>query len=244
MNQLFVVLLFVCFSLSSCKSDVQTTVGPHKYFIENQLSFFDPYEIVYADGKFQGYTYENWLRKPNNLIMVHETLKKVGYEKLISDYDLTSNPNLLWGYVKRPLNTIIDSLIITYPLDSIQTKYYREFWARRKKENNEEVVFKIIKELSKILLKKESIIFNEQLVNDTLYNLVKISHIHKNPSKKQAITDFEYLKSIGMHGSAYNLLFENYTYQNIDWNKDKLANQLKQDSLKCCPQTWITDDTK
>lgn len=155
----------------------KTNKSPVEYYNEKKLSFFDPYELVYDDGKYQGYTYEKWIRQPDNLRMIHETLKKIGYDKLISNYELTSNPCLLWGYVNRPLNHIIDSLVITYPLDTIETKYYREFWQRRKNEKNDEVVFEILQEVLMILLKDQKVSYNETLVNDTLYNLVIIDRL-------------------------------------------------------------------
>lgn len=47
-----------------------------------------------------------------------------------------------------------------------------------------------------------------------------------------------------MHGSAYNLLFESHSYKDIDWDKQELVKQLRTDTQKCCPQTWVMDDTK
>jgi hypothetical protein len=245
MRQLFTISTFLLLTTFSCVSNKETNDNARsEYYMENELSFFDPYESIYKDGKYQGYIYETWLRQPDNLRMIHETLKKIGYERLISDNHLTSNPSLLWGYVRRPINHIIDSLVITYPLDTIDTKYYREFWQRRENENNDEVVFEILQELSKILLKDESIGYNENLVNDTLYNLVIINRLRQNPSTEQAREDFEYLKSIGMHGSAYNLLFENTRYEKIEWNEQELVRELRTDSEKCCPKTWIIDNSK
>jgi len=214
------------------------------YFVEKQLSFFDPYEVTYANHKHQGYTYETWLRKPKNLIMLHETFKKIGYHNLVSNYELTSDPCLLWGYVKRPLNEIMDSLIITYPLETIQSKYYREFWLRRIKEGNDEVVHQILTEVSDILLRKKSLVIDENLVNDTLYNLVKIEKVLFEPTKGLLLDNFNYLKRIGLHGSAYNLLFERNYEKEFDWNRDSLVAGLKLENEKCCPNNWVIDLTK
>ena len=241
------LLLFTIFLLTivNCVSEKESTgKSLPKYYIDNRLSFFDPYEVIYSDGKYHGYTYETWLRQPENLKTIHETFKKIGYNQLISNDQLMSNPCILWGYVNRPLNQLIDSLVITYPQDTIKTKYYREFWQRRRNENNDEITFEILQELSTILLKHEQVNYRAEYVNDTLYNLVIIERLRQNPTKEQALHDFEYLKTIGMYGSAYNLLFENWSYENVDWNKEELVQELKSDTGKCCPKTWIVDNTK
>src|SRR5690606_543337 len=46
----------------------------NKNFIENKTSFFD---LNNSD-----WTKNTWIRKPENLKMVHESFKKFGYEKL------------------------------------------------------------------------------------------------------------------------------------------------------------------
>ncbi len=215
-----------------------------EYFIENKLSFFDPYEQVYSNGSFQGYTFDTWLRKPENLRMIHETFKKIGYKNLVSEEELNSNPCLLWSYINKPLNQIIDSLIITFNKDTIESKYYREFWERRKNEQNEKVVYEILTEVSTELISKEKVDHQEQLVNDTLYNLILISEVNINPTEKEAYKNFEYLMSVGMNFSAYNLLYERSDYEYINWNREELAKELKKDTAKCCPRAWVSDDTK
>ena len=243
----FLLPLFLTLLLffSSCQTESESSGNVlQEYFIESKLSFFDPQELIYAQGKYQGYTYETWLRKPQHLKMIHETLKKIGYDQLISKQDLRNNPNLLWGYVNRPLNHLIDSLIITYPLDTIETQYYREFWQRRRSEQNEEIVFEMLNEISLSLLKGQSVPFDDNLVNDTLYHLVSIKKLRAKPTEEQALRDFEYLKSIGLHGSAYHLLYESSAYQGLAWDKAKLKSQLKTDTLDFCPHYWIEDNTK
>lgn len=244
-NNILYLASLIFIIIVSCISENKLVEGnSNQYYVENKLSFFDPYEIVYSYGKYQGNTYQEWLRRPENLKMIHETFKKIGYDKLISEYELTSNPCLIWGYVKRPLNHLIDSLVLTYSTDTIETKYYREFWLRRQNEGNKDIVFEILKEVSQVLIDKETVDYDETFVNDTLYSLVIIDKTRDKITREQALSDFEYLKSIGMHGSAYNLLFENYKYQDIDLDKNKLVLTLKSDSVNCCPRTWIIDNTK
>ena len=70
-----------------------------------------------------------------------------------------------------------------------------------------------------------------------------IQRLRGKPTEAQALSDFEYLKSIGMHGSAYNLLYENQMYQDLSWDRDALKSKLKTDTI-CCRNFWIEDTTK
>lgn len=54
--------------------------------------------------------------------------------------------------------------------------------------------------------------------------------------------DFQTLRRLGLHQSAYNLLFETYRYQDLKWNKDSLVGTLKQSNKFIYP--WLQDDTK
>jgi hypothetical protein len=100
------------------------------YYFEKKLCFFNPYELTYADGKFQGYTYETRIRQPENLKMVHETFKKIGYKELFSKFNYSEHCGFIHD-VWKPCDELIDSLIMTYKIDTIESKYYREFWNRR-----------------------------------------------------------------------------------------------------------------
>jgi len=209
------------------------------YYIEKKLSFFDPYEITYANGKFQGYTYEVWVRQPENLTMIHETLKKVGYKKFF-DSDWCG----FFLDVNKPTKELIDSLIITHDANPINSIYYREFWARRKSEQNDSVVFEILKEVSNIVYYDSIMKIENSFVNDTLYHLINIREFEDSLTDKKAIENFNYLKSIGMHYSAYNLLYERNVYYDINWNQEELRQNLKTDTVNCCPSAFIEDNTK
>ncbi len=142
------------------------------------------------------------------------------------------------------MNELLDSLVLTYEQDTIFSIYYREFWNRRKSENNHEMVYKVLIDLSAQLYEDHLTKPNEDLVNDTLYNLVTIREISDSISLDLANQHFEYLRKIGMHQSAYNLLFESYRYSHLNWNRDKLLELLNVDSVNCCREPWIVDDTK
>lgn len=221
----------------SCQSDKVNVDKPdNEYFVETNLSFFDPYNT--------DYTYSTWIRNPANIRIAHETFKKIGYKNLVDSSQLYQSPCMLWGYVNRPCSDLMDSLLITYQLDTIETKYYREFWDRRKKENNDKAVFNALTEISALLLHDGSVEHDNELVNDTLYKLVMMDRVQTNPTDQQAKKDFDFLKDIGLNYSAYNLLYESYGYEDINWDREELAKGLRKDTVNCCPNPWIMDGTK
>ena len=142
------------------------------------------------------------------------------------------------------MNELIDSLLLTYKQDTINSKYYREFWLRRSKEQNKEEVYEILSEIASELYEDHLIQPDISLVNDTLYQLIMIREFEDSLTQEVALKNFNYLKEIGMHKSAYNLLYERYLYYDIEWDKEELANQLTKDSVNCCLSAWIEDDTK
>lgn len=204
-------------------------------FIEAQPTFYD---LRNGDP-----TQNAWIRNPENLLMVHETFKKIGYRNLIDNNLLTENPFIAQGvYINRPLRQILDSLEITHSLDTIQEKYYREFWHRRKAEHNDSIVFVIVQEVNASLKNMAAPAFNNDLVNDTLYNLGWIEFRCDTLNTTIANDNFIRLKNFGFHQSAYNLLYETTRYENIKWNRDSLKSTLTKSRNIVFP--WFQDDTK
>ena len=230
MRQLINIGLLI---LISCGTP--TEVVDSSFYVEKRLGFYDPSD--------ENFTLSKWIRKPENIRTLHETFKKYGYAKIFSDYDLTSNPCMIWSYINKPCSTLIDSLILTYPQSDKSSKYFMEFWERRKSEQNDTTVFVVLKEIKKELISKSRLSYNEKLTNDTIYNLLRIKF--KQPDTETEATDnFNYLTKIGLNLSAYNLLYEAYWYQDMSWDKDKLKKRLKTDTTCCCSSPVIVDDTK
>lgn len=223
--------------LTSCNN---STTDDRKNYVEIEPTFFQLRNGDWLTNK--------WIRKPENILTVHETFKKVGYMNLISDNLLFDNPLIIQGiYINKQGSHLLDSLELTYNLPDIKDKYYREFWQRRKSENNDSVVYIIIKDINFAIKNKMgsaglSLNANPKLVNDTLVNLLEIEFRTDSLTEQQARQDFETLKRLGFHQSAYNLLYENYKYQDIKWNKDSLVKTLKQSDKFIYP--WFQDDTK
>lgn len=208
------------------------------YYVENKLSFYDPYNPTF--------TTDTWIRKPENIKITHETFKKYGYKNLFSENDLNQNPcwipGLNEGVRGKTCKNIIDSLILTYPTIETADKYYKEFWLRRKSEGNDSIVFEILKELKFGLFDGNELTVDENLVNDTVINLIKV---RQGPiDDKTSIQYFDYLRSIGLHASAYNLLYEWTPYENVKWDREDLIKGLKKDTRNCCPTPIIEDNSK
>lgn len=218
--------------LISCNS----TTDDRKNYIESEPTFFELRNGDWLTNK--------WIRKPENLLTVHETFKKFGYTKLILDHLLNDDPLFIQDiYISRPGRQLLDSLELTYNQTDIQGKYLREFWQRRKVEKNDSVVYIIIKDInSAIRTGLASQDANSALVNDTLIQLLQIDYQTDSLTEQLATQDFETLKRLGFHQSAYNLLFEIYKYQGLNWNRDSLAKTLKQSNKFTYP--WFQDDTK
>ena len=179
--------------------------------------------------------------------MLHETFKKVGYNNIISQV-LSSNPVICQDiYINKLGYNLVDSLVLSYNKPESSRKYYKEFWERRKAEKNDSAIFLILNEIkysykTKMTSGALQLDADDLKVNDTLRHLLEIEYRNDTLTNNLALSDFSYLKSAGFHQSAYNLLFERYRYQHINWNRDSLVKTLKLSDKYLLP--WFQDDTK
>ena len=229
---LLLTLLFA-YSCNDTIDKKQTT------FIEAQPTFFNLRNGDWLKDK--------WIRKPENLLTIHETFKKFGYMNLIGS--LFDNKPLIFQdiYINKKADHLIDSLVLTYTQKDINVKYYREFWQRRINEHNDSVVYLIIKDIqysyhSKLSSYSLQMKADTAKVNDTLFTLLSIEYRYDSLAAPLAMQDFETLKRFGFHQSAYNLLYEYTKYSEIAWNKDSLVKTLTPSNKYIYP--WIPDDSK
>ena len=136
----------------------------------------------------------------------------------------------------------MDSLQLTYNKPEIQTEYYAEFWNRRKVEKNDSIVFDIIREFNSIKSDKNRLNYENQFVNDTLVDLLKIEFSNDNLNSEKAKSDFYKLKNYGLHQSAYNLLYERAEYSERDLDREKL--KLELNKTKEYKNAWLIDTEK
>jgi hypothetical protein len=159
--------------------------------------------------------------------MIHESFKKFGYEKLESKIYKNENLFIANGiYIKRNFENVMDSLQLTYNKPEMQTKYYAEFWNRRKAEENDSIVYEIIREFNSLKSEKKRLNYENQFVNDTLIDLFKIEFDNDNLNSEKAKSDFYTLKKYGLHQSAYNLLFERAEYSELELDRENLKKEL------------------
>jgi len=230
----FIASLFLIFGCGN-----NTTKNEPSFFHETELSFL---HIRY------GYDKENnWIKKPENILKIHETFKKFGYKKLFNDQEWNDDWNWYLDVSKSPKN-LFDSLELTYRHFKSSPKYYKEFWERRKKEENAETVFEVVKEINHIMNSTDAKIENKiNYINDTLFNLLTFEFPRRELTDKEANLLLEYLIKIGLHESAFNLINEEHIkFENVNWNDSK-ENYLKQLNKKDKANQlspWFQDDVK
>lgn len=222
--------------LTSCNN---SSTNDSKNYVESEPTFFKLRNEDWLTNK--------WIRKRENLLTIHETFKKVGYNNLIGSI-LSDNPVIFQDiYISKKGYNLIDTLVLTYTERDKGTKYYKEFWERREGEKNDSAVFVILKDIQySYKTKMTSGVLQLQAenskLNDTLRTLLEIEYRNDTLTTDLALKDFVTLRRLGFHQSAYNLLFESYKYQDIKWNRDSLVKTLKQTDKFIYP--WFQDNTK
>lgn len=230
------ILIFGLIITLSCRNSNNQKEIPN--FEENELSF------LHCRAGFD--KWNNWIKQPTNILMTHETLKKIGYKNLISKELWTSEWNTYLDVSKTPKN-LIDSLEITFKNHNSSPKYFKEFWERRINEDNEKIVYQVIREIKQIMIDSIEVDHDNKLINDTLFNLLSFEYPPRELKMEEANDLLEYLIKIGLHESAYNLISgENIEFEKVNWNHNiddvvKLLN-VSQNNNTIFP--WYSDNSK
>jgi hypothetical protein len=238
---LSVILIFVVVTGCNKATDAEDEESNVKErYIEKQLPFTDLFYFRVKNNQ--------WIRSSENIMTVHETFKKTFYKKYLTAAILDQKPFVDGDlYYNIPLRTKIDSLIITYPDFENATRYYREFWNRRKTEDNDSTVNIVLTEVKKII-EGEEVETREGYHNETLQKLIDIWSDFEAMSTRIGLSHYEFFKTMDMHQSAYNLLYESMFYDNIDLNRDSLESLLKTERIDTDivkPRSvFIMDNTK
>ncbi|MHA7943921.1 hypothetical protein ACJOV8_012670 [Formosa sp. 3Alg 14/1] len=210
---------------------------------KREATFYAEHKASFSALRHGDWTKNTWIRKPTNLKMIHESFKRFGYDKLENLIIKRENAFLIEGiYIKRNFKSVMDSLELTYNTPDLQSKYYTEFWERRKAEKNDAMVYAILKEFNALQGDTLQPISEREFVNDTLVNLLAIEFDNDNLNSEKAKKDFEVLKTYGFHQSAYNLLYERFEYSELELDRERLEQELTK--TKAFQSPWLTDNQK
>jgi hypothetical protein len=120
MNKLLTLNILILL-LVSCVSKEKKD---EEFYVGTQTSFFDLRNGDWINN--------SWIRKPENLKIIHESFKKFGYDRIEKLILKNSDEFLIQDiYIKKNFENLMDSLELTYEKPEIETKYYTEFWNRR-----------------------------------------------------------------------------------------------------------------
>lgn len=240
MKNIFLSTL-ILFAFIGCDSTSENKEAEiQERYIEKELPFTDLFYYRIKDNE--------WIRNSENILTVHETFKNTFYKKYLTDQTLDQKP-FVGGdlYYNISLRTKIDSLIITYPDYQNSSKYYQEFWTRRKKENNDSTVNLVLTEVQQIINGQE-VEIREEYLNSTFQKLIDMWTDYENMSTEIALNHFEFFRAMDMNQSAYNLLYENMFYMELDLNRDSLKSLLKTEKVNFdtvkTRSVFLMDNTK
>jgi hypothetical protein len=243
MESKFKILIFLIVGLIACRTGIRLTQTYIGGWSEKQIGFVNSiphvdfkngYFNLIMESKWGGIGLQDlyltnekpfdWIRKSDNILILHNTIKKIGYKNFISDseYHQPMRFQDKFGGMNRhtwedlSLVNIVDNLIKTYyQAIRIDTGYYEEFWNRRAKEGNIAVVIVVLEEIKKIYSDSDiTKDFTTKLVNDTIERLLnfdlQLQAFNNRPTKEFLFDYFDYLHKIGLNHSAYNLVIEKY----------------------------------
>lgn len=233
LKTLMILLVF------SCTNQSEEELEFYPSFQEKELSF------LHLKHGFPIDTTTTWIRKSENILMLHETFKKFGYDILLTECNWKDEPTLAVGYINNSIYNLIDSLETTYQDYKNAPKYYKEFWERRENEKNNEAVYKVISEVKNIVIDKKTVPQEVSMINDTLVQLLSIEFKEEPITNEDANQALEYLIQIGLHQSAYNWRSGEYLLiESINWERslDTIKTMLIESENNVYP--WFPDTNK
>jgi len=237
------ILIVFIVGLISCHTGIRLTKTYIGGWTEKPLEFVNSIPHVDSKGGYfdliksfkwggiETYLTNNsplyWVRRPENLLIAHNTIKAIGYKYFISDSVFNSPMRFQddYGGMKKleweglSLSQVLDSLINSYNQSKSDSNYFKMFWDRRTAEKNDKVLICILKDIKGIYNQsfKTDCKETEKAINDTISRLLKydlqLQNFNGKPTTEFLWSYFDYLKSIGLNHSAYNLVIEKYPGQ-------------------------------
>ena len=197
----------------------------------------------YLTYNFREFKLKNWHRDTANILIIHNIIKRIGYKNFISDVEY--NKSFESRDNNYTIGQYIDSLIFNYNINTDTSNYYYKFWLRRKNEQTGKTLFCIINKIKSIYKNKESNYKTPEILNDTIYKLLDFDYkISRNSclSKNEIVLSyFDYLKSIGLEISAFNLIKHVEIFDSLQINRDSLILTLDIDTITKSEWTNLYD---
>jgi hypothetical protein len=244
----YICYLYILLILFSCQ---QKTKKSNVHFVEENLNYGSEIrhiesknDIVMLISSYKSMGFpenDNWIRKWDNIKLLNDIFKKIGYKKIISDSIYFSKNDSNWinkdsDWYNLSYSNIIDSLIIYKKGNIKKGNYFSEFWERRKKDKNEMDVYNVVLDIKKNYEKKEKV---EALnISDLrLYSLIKANLEYLDNKKYNEYINV--LKHYDLNQSVYFL-----TERNESHNNDSIIKLLKKDSVNNNKGRWVFEKDK
>jgi len=244
---LILIILSGCLSSEkeTCKIGFPDKDYPFLQDIKRQ-SDFDYLATITDFRQFGSFSNNDWLRSPKNLELFYGSLKMVGLKKFISKEEF-NKPLFTSHFTKscwenKSLNQILKNFIKSFSSTTGFDKYYVEFWNRRKKENNEKIVFQIFNDVLKDFNSENPNFERNWKPEPTITGLLeyetKLKHSDSLIIKQVNKEYFQFLKNKSLYSSANNLIRyanENEYSINGNWDKEyeQLIKSVETDSVNC-----------
>jgi hypothetical protein len=241
----FFILIFIGVGCATSEYIKNNYIGN---FREHNFQFMESFEHVtdtlyysqlpferkyFGVAKFSTY---QWLRNPKNLETAYYTMKWVGLNEFISVKEYHSNNNDFCcnnDWKNKSLDDIVKGFIASDTINSTD-KYYKEFWNRRRNEKNLSTFYKILLELNGIYNGKE-LKYEDGPIDETLAQFLtydfKLMKADSNEYNAVAKKYANYLSSVGLHYSAYKLIFHNSRFVEEEKFQNDLLINLPHDTL-------------
>ena len=159
----------------------------------------------------------------NTILLVHNTLKLVGYKNLLPEY----------LYAKQ-YAAFVDSLLFWESLVLDTSNYYFKFWQRRKVQQNNFVLATILKEIQGIYNYKTDKL-NTFIIDSSLYKGLELDMKMANTIYSDwnfSLDVFNYLIDNDQFIEAYTLLYKPHDLKEFGLNKMQLLQTLPIDTIR------------
>jgi hypothetical protein len=210
---------------------------------DSKTTLFDQsiplFNCTNCPGKYAGFCLENFpvhneklewhpfsaerLKDTNTILLVHNTLKSVGYKNLLPEY----------LYAKK-YAAFVDSLLFWESLDLDTSNYYFKFWQRRKVQQNNLVLATILKDIQGIYNYKTDKL-STFITDSSLYKGLELDIKMANTTYSDwnfSLDVFNYLIDNDQFTEAYTLLYKPHDLKEFGLNKMQLLQALPIDTIR------------